>query len=329
MNNLQSKIGLRPLDDGTREFVDDLTGVDYNLLAAIATDAEKAEDGGDGVVFLWDKVKREQYKALKSRMLAEFAKRANFQEVADRTRPPSLVNTPNTTIPGVDTWHGVIVTMPNSRYQSVFIHGLFARVDLADTVARIYTESGGQIGEDIPLDLSKGQAQLIALDIPLDAFSSEQIAVAVKIPAGTTLEAFNAQLETKYTRARPVSFADGGSPDFSELAVSLSYTYVSADFEIRMNLDRVIDAFADRLARSYMMMCGCSILEKVLYSKKANESTQINRTGMMENYLGLEERLKEELAGTLRSIYNLVRQETLALIANPQDQPGNYVVDAF
>lgn len=330
MNTLQNKIGLRPISEGSsREYIDDLTNVDYNLLAAIASDAEKIEDGGDGVTFLFGKVLNEQYKCFKADVLAEFAKRANFQEVADRTRPPSVQTLPKLITTTADQWHGVGVLLPTSRYQSVFIHSVFSRVTLADTIARIYTLSGGQVGEDIPISLTKGGATLIALDFPLDTYQCEQLVIAVKIPSGTVLESFYYQHCTQFTVSKPIVFADGSTPNFTDSTVSLSYTYVSTDYELRIGIDRVIDHFADRLARPFALLCGADIMKRALNSQKASVKTLINRPGMMDNYDMLKADQGKELAGALRSIYKEVEKERLALVANPDDQPGYYVADAF
>jgi len=333
MNPLEPLIGLFPVDSGSeRMFVNRLPNVSAALIEAIAEDEEKSVGDTTGIETVWQEIKDEQFDCLKSDLLSEFAKRANFRQVVEVSEIPSISGDETLIVDG-DTLIGVVVTMPKSRYQSLFIRNLFVDFN-SDTapenvVIKIYdADKATQIGTDISIPFVIGTDDYpINISVDCSKMGNKAIFIGIIIPDGATLYSLGWHNHCKYSVVDLYRFDPDHTPFMSEMT-ELSDCYVGLEFEIRLSIDKVVAQFSDILKRSYGLMCAIGIIDRALKSKKANRFTQVNRDMEKQNIFDLKEDLKKEMAGACRQIYAQLNLEQLALVSNPEDQQ-NYFLGSY
>jgi len=327
MNPLESLIGLAPIDEGDRLYVNRIPNVNPDLIVAIAEDDEKSEEDPSGLKTIWQEVKDEAYDKFKADLLAEMAKRANFREVVERSEVADLLSDGEELEVEVDTMVGVVVTMPKSRYQSLFIRNLYVlfKNEPENVTIRIYnSDKGMQIGGDIISTSGDDFEYKVDRSIDCSKSGNKSIFIGVLVPAGSTLLSIGWNTDCSYTINDLYSFPADQNPPLSILDETKD-CYVALDYEVRLSIDKVASLYGDRLKRSYAIMCAIGVIERGLKSKKASKWTLVNRDSEKQNVLDLKEDLKKEMAGACRLIYSQVEQERLALVSKPDDQAGYYL----
>lgn len=330
MNPLEPLIGLSPVDTGSdRMYVNRLPNVSSTLVEAIAEDEEKSGDDLTGIETVWQEIKDEKYDCLKSDLLSEFAKRANFRQVVEVSSIPSISGDDALEL-DEDTLVGVVITMPKSRYQSLFIRNLFINFDSdmapEDVVIKIYdSDKATQIGSDITIAYVAGTDDYpVNISVDCSKMGNKAVFVGVLVPAGTNLLSMDWDNHCKYSVVDHYRIDPAHTPFMSQLT-ELTKCYIGLEFEIRLSVDKVISQFADILKRTYGLMCAIGIIDRALKSKKASKWTLVNRDMEKQNIVDLKDDLKKEMAGACRQIYAQLNLEQLALVSNPEDQQGYFL----
>lgn len=333
MNPLESQVGLSPVDTGSeRMYVNRLPNVSHHVVEAIAESEEKSIQDPTGVATVWQEVKDEAYDQLKSCLLSEFAKRANFREVVELSNLPDIVRSPESLIFTEDRIIGVMITMPKSRYQSLFVRNLYVNYALgsfpANSVVKIFDiDKGAQIGQDITVTVEPGDDHLpLNVSIDCSKVGNRSIFIGLAVDEAIELLSFSWSNPCSYTSAYLYDLTSNDAPILSNLN-NLDDCFVALEYEVRLSIDQVISQFADRLRRSYAIMCGAGVIDRALKSKKASKWTLVNRDAEAQNLIDLKEDLKKELAGACRQIYGQLEMEKLALVSRPDDQQGYFVGD--
>jgi hypothetical protein len=333
MNALESLVGLSPVDTGsTRMYVNRMPNVNAELIQAIAESEEKPEGDPTGLATIWQEVKDEAYDCLKADLLSEMAKRANFREVVESSELPDLINNPESLVFTEERIIGVMITMPKSRYQSLFIRNLYINYVIgsfpANATVKIFDiDKGSQIGADIVNEVSVTMDCLpVNVSIDCSKTGNRSIFIGVVVDENTELLSFNWSNPCSYAGAYLYNLTTPDEPILSNLN-DMNDCFVALEYEIRLSIDQVIAQFSDRLRRSYAIMCAISIIDRGLKSKRASKWTMVNRDGEKQNLEDLKLDLRKELAGACRQIYGQLEQEKLALISRPDDQQGYFVGD--
>lgn len=331
MNPLESIVGLSPVDTGSeRMYVNRIPNVNHELIQAIAESEEKSLTDPTGMKTIWQEVKDEAYDQLKSCLLSEFAKRANFREVVELSNLPDIISSPESLIFTEERIIGVMITMPKSRYQSLYVRNLYVNYMLgsfpANAVVKVFdVDKGVQIGEDITVDVDPGDDHLpVNVSIDCSKIGNRSIFIGVVVDETIELLSLSWSNPCSYTSAYLYDLASTEAPVLSNLN-SLDDCFVALEYEVRLSVDQVIAQFADRLRRSYAIMCGIGIIDRGLKSKKASKWTLVNREAEAQNLLDLKDDLKKEMAGACRQIYGQLEMEKLALVSRPDDQQGYFV----
>lgn len=330
MNALEKYIGLAPIDEGAeRLYVNRMPNVNPELIEAIAESDEKSEDDPTGLTTIWQEVKDEGYDKIKADVLSEMAKRANFREVVQTSELPDHVTDTETISFDTDRMIGVNVTLPKSRYQSLFIRSLYAwftgNIPVNVTI-RIYDgDSGVQIGADI-LAVTSDENIEYPVNVTVDCSRSgnKSVFVGILLPAGIELTSMGWNTDCMYSTNDFLSF-DPDDAQAMSIGEDTKDCFVALDYEIRLSIDKVASLYGDRLKRAYAYMCAIGIIERGLKSKKASRWTLVNRDSEKQNVIDLKEDYKKELAGACRQIYSQVDQERLSLVSRPDDQAGYYL----
>lgn len=331
MNALEKYIGLAPVDEGSdRLYVNRFPNVNPELIQAIAEDDEKSVTDPTGLATIWQEVKDEAYDKLTADLLSEMAKRANFREVVQRSELPDYISDGDTFTPEVDTMVGVVITLPKSRYQSLFVRNLYVLFEKYSIPAlatiRIYDcEKGIQIGSDILATIGDDSFEY-AVNTSIDCSKSgnKSVFIGVLVPADSTLLSVGWDTDCMYTLNDLYSFPADQNPPLS-IIEETKECFVALDYEIRLSIDKVVSLYGDRLKRAYAIICAIGVIERGLKSKKASRWTLVNRDSERQNVLDLKEELKKEMAGSCRQIYAQVEQERLTLVSRPDDQAGYYI----
>ncbi|GGH42953.1 hypothetical protein GCM10007423_39970 [Dyadobacter endophyticus] len=332
MNPLESLVGLSPVDTGSeRMFVNRLPNVSAELIKAIAESDEKSVDDPTGLETVWQEVKEEAYDQLKSCLLSEFAKRANFREVVQQSETPDMISDPEELNFTVDTMVGVTVTMPKSRYQQLYVRALyvqFASDAPTDLTIRLYDgDRGTQIGADITAPVTADSFEFpVNVTVDCAKAGNRSIFIGVLVPDGATLKSMGWAADCMYSINDLHSF-DPDEPSLLADMQEMDDCFVALDYEIRLSMDKVTELFKDKLRRCYGLLCGAGIIDRALKSKKANRYTLVNREAEFQNLADLKEDLKKETAGACRQIYGQLEMEKLALVSRPDDQQGYFVGD--
>ncbi|WP_026630046.1 hypothetical protein [Dyadobacter alkalitolerans] len=332
MNALESIVGLSPVDTGpNRMYVNRMPNVNAELIEAIAESEEKSVSDPTGLATIWQEVKDEAYDCLKSDLLSEMAKRANFREVVESSELPDLINDPESIFFTEERIIGVMITMPKSRYQSLFIRNLY--VDHAPgqtpesvTIKIFDVDKGVQIGADILVVVANQVHMPVNVTVDCSKTGNRSIFIGVVVDENTELRSFNWSNPCSYAGAYLYNLTTPDAPILSNLN-DMDDCYVALEYEIRLSIDQVIAQFADRLRRTYAIMCAIGIIDRGLKSKRASRWTMVNRDAEKQNLEDLKADLKKEMAGACRQIYGQVEQEKLALISRPDDQQGYFVGD--
>lgn len=333
MNPLESLIGLSPVDSGSdRMYVNRMPNVNHELIEAIAESEEKSVDDPTGLTTIWQEVKDEAYSCLRSDLLSEMAKRANFREVVESSELPNYLSDGETFTPEADTMVGVVVTMPKSRYQSLFIRSLYVSFEKGSApenlTIRIYDGNKGvQIGADIISEVGPDSFDFsVNVSVDCSKAGSKSVFIGALIPESSTVLSMGWPQSCGYTVSDLYSFDPLQTPLMSEMTEQ-SDCFVALEYEIRLSIDQVIAQFSERLRRVYAIMCGIGVIDRGLKSKKASRWTLVNRDAEKQNLEDLKADLKKELAGACRLIYGQVEQERLALVSRPDDQQGYFIGD--
>ena len=333
MNPLESLVGLSPVDTGTdRMYVNRLPNVNHELVMAIAEPEEKTGSDPNGIVKIWQEVKDEAYDQLKSNLLSEFAKRANFREVVQQSETPDMISDAETLTFTVDTMVGVTVTMPKSRYQQLYIRALYAQFVSGvpgNLTIRLYDcDRGAQIGADITAPVTADSFEFpVNVTVDCAKAGNKSIFIGVLVPAGAVLKSMGWAADCMYSINDLHSF-DPSEPSLLVDMQEMDDCFVALDYEIRLSVDLVTGQFKDRLRRAYALLCAAGIIDRGLKSKKASRWTLVNRDAEKQNLLDVQEDYKKELAGACRQIYGQLEMEKLALVSRPDDQQG-YFVSSF
>lgn len=331
MNTLQNLIGLSPVDTGSdRMYINRIPNVNPDLIISIAEDDEKTVADPTGLATVWQDVKDEAYDRLRADLLSEMAKRANFREVVERSELPDYIDDGDTFTPEEDRMVGVVITLPKSRYQSLFIRNLYVLFEAGSepeqATIRIYDcEKGKQIGSDILATIGNDSFEYpVNVSIDCSRSGNKSVFVGVLVPADVTLLSIGWNTDCMYTINDLYSFPDDQNPPLSSIDET-EECFVALDYEVRLSIDKVASLYGDRLRRSYAIMCAIGVIERYLKSKKANKASMVNRDAEKQNIADLKEDLKKELAGACRLIYSQVEQEKLSLVSRPDDQVGYYI----
>lgn len=330
MNPLESLVGLSPVDTGSdRMYVNRLPNVSHHVVEAIAESEEKSAQDPTGLKTIWQEVKDEAYAQLKSCLLSEFAKRANFREVLEQSEIPDELSGADVETYPAGTMVGVTITMPKSRYQQLFIRSLFmsfAGEAPESLTIRIYDGiRAAQIGDDITVAANPDSFEY-PINVAVDCSKSgnRSVFVGVQIPAGVSLREIGWHRECMYS-VTDLHVFDPEALPFMGTMIETDECYAALDYEIRLSVDKVAELFKDKLRRSYALLCGISIIDRALKSKKANRHTLVNREAEYQNIADLKEDLKKEMAGACRQVYGQLEMEKLALVSRPDDQQGYFV----
>lgn len=330
MNPLESIVGLSPADAGPdRMYVNRLPNVSHHVVEAIAEAEERSVQDPTGLKTIWQEVKDEAYDQLKSYLLSEFAKRANFREVLEQSEIPDEISGGETESYPAGTMVGVTITMPKSRYQQLFIRSLFISFtgEAPDNaIICIYDGNRGtQIGEDIVVAANPDSFEY-PVNIAIDCSKSgnRSIFIGALMPAGVSVREIGWQRECMYS-VTDLHVFDLEAMPFMGTMIETGECYAALDYEIRLSMDKVVELFKDKLRRSYALLCGISIIDRALKSKKANRHTLVNREAEYQNIADLKEDLKKEMAGACRQVYGQLEMEKLALVSRPDDQQGYFV----
>lgn len=331
MNPLEKLIGLAPVDEGAdRLYVNRIPNVNPELIEAIAESDEKSDEDPTGLRTVWQEVKDEAYDKLTADLLSEMAKRANFREVVQTSELPDHVTDTETISFDTDRMIGVNITLPKSRYQSLFIRSLYVAFNNDSApetfIIRIYDgDKGKQIGDDILTTTGEDPFEFpVNITVDCSRSGNKSVFVGILLPAGTELISMGWNTDCMYTVNDLLSFDPDAVPLMSEVDET-SECFVALDYEIRLSVDKVAGLYGDRLKRSYALLCAIGFIERGLKSKKASKWTLVNRDSEKQNVIDLKDDLKKELAGACRQIYAQVDQERLALVSRPDDQAGYYI----
>jgi hypothetical protein len=333
MNSLELLIGLSPVDTGsTRMYVNRMPNINAELIQAISESEDKSVEDPTGLATIWKEVKDEAYDCLKSDLLSEMAKRANFREVVEASNLPDLINNPESIIFTEERIIGVMITMPKSRYQSLFVRNLYVNYQPgsvpANAVVKIFDiDKGVQIGTDIDVEISPDM-DCLPVNVSIDCSKTGNKSIFIGVVVDETIEllSFDWSNPCSYAGAYLYDLTASDTPILSNLN-DLDDCYVAPEYEIRLSIDQVIAQFSERLKRTYALMCAIGIIDRGLKSKRASKWTMVNRDAERLNLEDLKADLRKEMAGACRLIYGQVEQEKLALIARPDDQRGYFVGD--
>ncbi|MCF2487455.1 hypothetical protein [Dyadobacter sp. CY347] len=333
MNALNLLVGLAPVDSGpNRMYVNRMPNVNAELIESIAESEERSADDPTGLATIWKEVKDEAYDCLKSDLLSEMAKRANFREVVESSELPDLINDPESIFFMEERIIGVMITMPKSRYQLLFIRNLYINYMIGSfpvnaVVKAFDIDKGVQIGADIAVEVGPDMDCLpVNMSIDCSKTGNKSIFVGVVVDENIELLSFHWSNHCSYAGAYLYNLTSPDAPILSNLN-DMDDCYVALEYEIRLSIDQVIAQFADRLRRTYAIMCAIGIIDRGLKSKRASRWTMVNRDAEKQNLEDLKADLKKEMAGACRQIYGQVEQEKLALISRPDDQQGYFVGD--
>jgi hypothetical protein len=331
MNALEPFIGLSPVDSGSeRMYVNRLPNVSPEMVQAIAEDDDKNTESPTGLETIWQEVKDEAYESLKSCLLGEMAKRSTFREVVDRSELPDLITVPESITVGGDKMIGVVVTMPKSRYQCLFIRNLYIQYGTMPekTIIRIYDgDMARQIGADLEVDSKESDMDYpVNISVDCSKVGSRSIFIGALVPDGVTILSMNWNLDCNHSINDLYLFDPSESP-LMETMTELDDCFVAVEYEIRLSSDLLVSRFADRLKRVYQLMCGIGIIDRGLKSKKASRWTLVNRDMELKNLEDLKADLKKEMANACRLIHPELEKERLALVSRPDDQPGYFISD--
>jgi hypothetical protein len=326
MNLLEPLIGLAPVDTGERLYVNRIPNVNPDLIEAIAESDEKSEADPTGLKTIWQEVKDEAYDKLTADLLAEMAKRANFREVVETSQLPDNVSDAETFTADGDKMVGVCITMPKSQYQSLFIRSLFVSGLTGPAIIRFYdVDKGKRIGvTDMVVESEDNYEYPVKISIPCHRQGNRSVFIGVLVTDGETLDSIGWDTCCSYATNDLCQFPAYILPHADHL-IETKECFVALEYEIRLMIDLVIDRFAERLKRSYAIMCAIGVIDRGLKSKKASRWTMVNRDAEKQNVLDLKDDFKKELAGACRLIYAQVEQEKLALVSRPDDQAGYYL----
>jgi hypothetical protein len=331
MNPLESLVGLSPVDAGsTRMYVNRLPNANPELIKAIAEDDDKSQGDPAGLATIWQEVKDEAYDCLRSDLLSEMAKRANFREVVESSALPDIISNPESIIFTEERIIGVMITMPKSRYQSLYIRNLYVNYMIgafpASAVLKVFDiDKGVQIGDDIEVSVTVDM-DCLPVDVTIDCSKTgnRSIFVGVVVDENTELLSMDWSNPCSYAGAYLYNLTNPDSPILSNLN-DMDDCYVALEYEIRLSIDQVIAQFSEKLKRTYALMCAAGIIDRGLKSKRASKWTLVNRDAERQNLEDIRADLKKEIAGACRLIYGQVEQEKLALISRPDDQQGYFI----
>jgi hypothetical protein len=330
MNALEKLVGLSPIDSNPGLiYVNRIPNVNAELIEAIAEEEEKSVEDPSGLKTIWQEVKDEAFDKLRTDLLSELAKKANFRQIVDRTSLPQMIVDSSRMSWSEDRMVGVVVVMPKSRYQSLFIRSLYLIHDGAyktEFTIRIMDAAYGKaIGGDIITSTIEGSHDYpINVSIDCSKIGRKSIFIGVLVPEGVTISSMGWESDCMYSVNDFYMFDPSVMPLMTKM-VELKECFVALEYEIRLSIDKVIEQYADFLRRSYAIMCGIGVIERGLKSKKASRWTMVNRDSEKLNIEDLNLDLKKELANACRLIYTEIEQEKLALVSRPDDHPGYFI----
>ena len=306
---LENFIGLRKckVEDSTSGlYVDDLPGIDTELLPAIAPDSK-------GWAGLWTSAQASGYRELRQKINAQLSARMNFNELAFRTMPIDRYRNTGNTIAPSNRWRGVLAELPQSNISQIRVRNVFvfAKIAAPSNLTIFDANDGTPLYTEI-LTLTKGLNKIEVNEVFQTDWASMRLFIGIDCSALETIETPGGYLWEWYCnepcvpgmdwQVRPAYIDLSLDPAIDEINIGGSAAGIWADIQIECDIDRFICQNKIRFADAFQVSYAIQLIQTKLATFRTNNMATNNNDKFQALLTFYTDRLITMLPDLLRNM---------------------------